>query len=67
MGKNWLISSPRTFSALGQKECFIYNSGLDFKKKKKINIQEHSELQKGKETEKASSESVLKFLYLFKI
>lgn len=65
MGKDWLISSPRTFLALGQKECFLYNSGLDFKKK--INIQEYSEAQKGKEIEKASSESVLKCLYLLKI
>lgn len=48
MGKNWLISSPRTFLALGQKQHFVHNSGLDLNKKKKINIQEYSELQKWK-------------------
>lgn len=60
MDKNWLIDLPRTFLALGQKQCSVQNSGLDLKEKKKINI------QKWKKTEKTRSESILKFLYLFK-
>lgn len=66
MGKNWLISSPRTFLALGPKQYFVYKSRLDFKKKKKINIPEYSEIQKWKKIEKANLESISKLLNIFK-
>lgn len=46
-----MISSPETFLASGQKQCFAHNSGLDLEKKKKI-FQECSEVQKWKKTEK---------------
>lgn len=59
MGRNWLISSSRTLLALGQKDCFVYNSGQNFKNKKKINIREYCELQKKKKIEKVRSESKL--------
>lgn len=36
-----------------------YNSGLNLKKKKRINIQEYSELHKKKKIKKARSESIL--------
>lgn len=61
MGKNWLICSLRTSLALGQKQYFVHNSGLDLNKRKKINIQEYSELQKWKKIEKVRSESTLEF------
>lgn len=61
-----LIDLPRTFLALGQKQSSVQNSGLDLKKKKKINIQECSGLQKWKKTDKRRFENKLTFLYLFK-
>lgn len=64
-----MIGSPRTFLALRQEQCFVYNSGLDLKRKskKKSTFKNTSELQKWKKIEKARFENILKFLYLFKI